>query len=120
MAGGHAWDRPPRQSERTLDAGIGHGEKRIGATFNPTCFMVANARACPLPFPAPLPAPLFSFGDQLRNPPNSEKFSRISVEGVSGYPAPKATPALKAANAIASFPLSNIRSDSFMSFLDFK
>ena len=51
----------------------------------------------------------FSLGDHWALPPEREKFSKISVEGVPGYPVPRAIFSSMAARAIASLPLNKKR-----------
>jgi hypothetical protein len=51
----------------------------------------------------------FSLGDYWALPPKREKFSKISVEGVPGYPVPRAIFSSRAARAIASLPLNSKR-----------
>ena len=52
----------------------------------------------------------FLVGSPLGAAPKLGKLSRISVEGVPGYPVPRVTPPSRAARATASSPLSNSRS----------
>ena len=54
------------------------------ATFNPTCFMAAMARAPAKETPNATSSATFSLGDHWPLPPSLEKLSRISVEGVPG------------------------------------
>src|SRR5208337_936031 len=55
----------------------------------------------------PTSSATFSLGDHCACPPRLSNHSRISVEGVPGYPVPNFTPASKAAVATASSPLKN-------------
>ena len=60
------------------------------ATFRPTCFIVTSARAPPYAAPSATSNATFSFGAQRAFPPSAPNASRISVEGVPGYPVPSA------------------------------
>ena len=60
----------------------------------------------------PTSSATFSLVAHWAGPPRPSKNSRISVDGVPGYPVPNLTPAWSAARATASFPLVSRRSTS--------
>ena len=72
--------------------------------------MVTRARALVKATPSPTSRATFSLGAHWARPPKREKLSRISVEGVPGYPVPRVISPSRAARATASFPLNNRRS----------
>lgn len=67
-------------------------KKRSWATLKPTCFIVTREFEAANAAPSATSAATFSFGAHSAFPPMREKFSRISVDGVPGYPTPSAHP----------------------------
>ena len=69
--------------------------KGSAATFSPTHFIVTMVRAPATDAPAAASSATFSFGDHSQYKPSPEyltSVSRISVDGVPGYPKAAPTP----------------------------
>ena len=91
-------------------------KKRSWATLKPTCFIVTREFEPAKATPSATSAATFSFGAHSALPPRMENVSRISVDGVPGYPTPSAQPEWSAPSAMASLPLNSFlqMSDIFL------
>src|SRR5512137_1948189 len=76
--------------------------------------MVTSTRAPAKAAPSPTSRATFSLGAHWARPPSAENASRISVDGVPGYPVPRATSPSSAAMATASSPLHSPRTGAFV------
>ena len=110
LAGGHAGIVGGDDHQPAGDSGVGGGEERVRGDVQADVFHGGQgARAPEGGAERHFERDLFVGRPLRRGRPSSEKRSRISVEGVPGYPAPSATPACRAASAIASSPLRSCR-----------